>query len=416
VLGFCHAFEARELIIRAGSIPAAESSAVPIGEARERSALKLFLSYRRDDAAGWTGRLFDSLSATFDAGNIFMDVDSIPAGRMFEESIQRSVVNADVVLVIIGKNWAGAGEKGSRRIDQTGDFVRLEISTALENNKRMIPVLVDGVRPLLPEELPDDIKPLAASNAIELTHARWKYDTGRLIDAILDLDAIGRLVTSIRNATRYEALDSLQRIGEMMQGADAVARQRGFEMLQHVFCQPSTPAKAGTAPQDRAVRQAIWRCLRGLAVEPLAHCFANDELSGIDLYGVDFRGTQLKGLSFDGSFLVESDFSGADLEDASLRDCRIRNVNLTDARLDGADMTDADWFNSKGLTAEQLSVVKPGTLRLCATTVTEILESLPGDYAYPFSSWSRKLQQELHRTWKRAIPKTRVFFPGAHFN
>ena len=88
----------------------------------ERSALKLFLSYRRDDAAGWTGRLFDSLAATFEAGNIFMDVDSVPAGKAFAESIKRSILESDVVLAVTGKNWAGTGEKGNRRIDSTSSF------------------------------------------------------------------------------------------------------------------------------------------------------------------------------------------------------------------------------------------------------------------------------------------------------
>jgi hypothetical protein len=146
---------------------------VAIGGYKGHSALKLFLSYRRDGAAGWTGRLFDSLSAVFDANNIFMDVDSIPAGTPFEQLIQDSVVRADVILVVIGKNWVGATEKADRRIDRTSDYVRLEISTALKNRKRLIPVLVDSASPLQVEELPEDIAALAGRNAIELTHSRW---------------------------------------------------------------------------------------------------------------------------------------------------------------------------------------------------------------------------------------------------
>src|SRR5580658_5846830 len=115
-------------------------------DASERSDLKLFLSYRRDDSAGSTGRLFDSLSASFDPANIFMDVDSIPAGDMFNEVIRKAISDADVVLVIVGRNWEGIASDGLRRLDSPDDFVRSEIAVAIELHRRIIPVLVDGAR------------------------------------------------------------------------------------------------------------------------------------------------------------------------------------------------------------------------------------------------------------------------------
>ncbi len=330
-----------------------------------------------------------------------MDVDSIQPGRAFAESIRRSILESDVVLAVIGKNWSGRDDKGNRRIDARDDFVRLEIAAALENNKRVIPVLVDGARPPRREELPGDLAPLAAFNAIELTHSRWRYDTERLVEAILEMDDIARMIRSIQKATGYEALEMIRRIGKMAESADSSVRQRGFELLKPLFCQSSVAANRDSALQDRDVRQNLWRCMRALAVKPLQQYFPNGELAGIDLYGLDCRGASLKGVSFDRSFLVESDLSEANLENSSLCDCRIRNVNFTGARLDGADFTDADWFHATGLTAEQLAAVKPDTLRLCPPTVNAMIESLSDDYAYPFSSWSRKIQAELRNTWKR---------------
>jgi hypothetical protein len=64
-------------------------------------------------------------------------------------------------------------------------------------------------------------------------------------------------------------------------------------------------------------------------------------------------------------------------------------------------MTDADWFHARGLTAGQLSEVKAGTLRPFPTIVGAMLKTLSGDYAYPFSSWWGKIQQELYGTWNR---------------
>lgn len=144
-----------------------------MSEAKERSELRLFLNYRRDDSAGFTGRLFDSLSAVFNPANIFMDIDSIPAGVMFNKVVRQAIADADVVLVIMGRRWEGTAPDGSRRLDSRDDFVRSEVAAAIEMHKRIIPVLVDGAQPLPAGSLPADIAPLAFANAIELTHLRW---------------------------------------------------------------------------------------------------------------------------------------------------------------------------------------------------------------------------------------------------
>jgi hypothetical protein len=44
---------------------------------------EIFLSYRRADAAGTAGRLFDRLSQHFGTGQVFRDIDSIEAGDNF---------------------------------------------------------------------------------------------------------------------------------------------------------------------------------------------------------------------------------------------------------------------------------------------------------------------------------------------
>ena len=40
----------------------------------------IFISYRRDDSAGYAGRLYDRLAAHFGAGQVFMDVAGIELG------------------------------------------------------------------------------------------------------------------------------------------------------------------------------------------------------------------------------------------------------------------------------------------------------------------------------------------------
>jgi len=52
---------------------------------------KIFISYRRDDAAGYARAVNDALVRRFGADGVFIDVDDIHAGQPCSEVIQRSV-------------------------------------------------------------------------------------------------------------------------------------------------------------------------------------------------------------------------------------------------------------------------------------------------------------------------------------
>ena len=65
-----------------------------------RSAV--FISYRREDAAGHAGRLYDSLASRFRDDHVFMDVDTIRGGDVFSEAIDNALNASDVVVVLIG--------------------------------------------------------------------------------------------------------------------------------------------------------------------------------------------------------------------------------------------------------------------------------------------------------------------------
>ena len=58
---------------------------------------RIFISYRRDDSAGYAGRIFDRLSAHFGEEAIFMDVATIDAGLDFVAVLQDAVQSCDVL-------------------------------------------------------------------------------------------------------------------------------------------------------------------------------------------------------------------------------------------------------------------------------------------------------------------------------
>ena len=151
--------------------------AEPQGAAQTGSMAGIFISYRRDDASGHAGRLFDRLAARFGRDHVFMDVTDIAPGEDFSHVIETSVGSADVLLAVIGPQWLSVTDAGgARRIDAPSDMVRQEIAAGFQRRMRVIPVLVRGARMPRPEELPEGTKELARRQAVELTDSRWDSD------------------------------------------------------------------------------------------------------------------------------------------------------------------------------------------------------------------------------------------------
>ena len=99
-------------------------------------------------------------------------------------AIEEAVGKSDVFLAIIGREWETiTGEDGIRRIEQPGDFVRLEIGQALGRAVPIIPVLVEGASMPAEDGLPPELKALARINAYTVSHERFRQDVDGLITA-----------------------------------------------------------------------------------------------------------------------------------------------------------------------------------------------------------------------------------------
>src|SRR5258706_4667672 len=142
----------------------------------------VFISYRRQTAAGEARALFNDLVARLGRSAVFMDVDSISLGRDFRSELQTTLAACDVMLVIIDKDWAAAkDERGQVRLEDAGDFVRMEIEAGLKRDIAVTPVLVKGAQMPAAEELPAEIRNLAYRNGFELSHNRWESDVREMI-------------------------------------------------------------------------------------------------------------------------------------------------------------------------------------------------------------------------------------------
>lgn len=144
----------------------------------------VFICYRRDDADGYAGRIYDRLNSRF-PGRVFMDVTGIGPGADFTRVIQDRVGACHALIAVIGQEWLmKADEKSRRRLFRDDDYVRREIATALARNIPVIPVLVRGATMPSPESLPPDLAQLSFRNAIEITDPDFDHDVGRLIQGL----------------------------------------------------------------------------------------------------------------------------------------------------------------------------------------------------------------------------------------
>jgi hypothetical protein len=164
--------------------PGADDRSLPVRRIA-KSMSGIFISYRREDAAGHAGRLFDRLAQHFGRDQVFMDVAGIDPGVDFVEAIEQAVGSCGVLIVVIGKQWAQATDAaGRRRLEDDNDFVRLETATALKRNVRVIPLLVESAPLPSPESLPEDLRALTRRNAFELRDSRWEADIVLLTNAL----------------------------------------------------------------------------------------------------------------------------------------------------------------------------------------------------------------------------------------
>ena len=161
--------------------------------------MAIFISYRREDSAGYAGRLHEELAERFGAGEVFRDVDTLRAGQDFEDAIRRRLEQCHACVVMIGLGWLKAQNAvGQRRLGAAGDYVTMEIAEALgKPDVAVVPVLVGGATMPAPEDLPETLRPLARRHAFTARDETWEADMDRLA-AVLRPSAPGAAASASR--------------------------------------------------------------------------------------------------------------------------------------------------------------------------------------------------------------------------
>jgi branched-chain amino acid transport system substrate-binding protein len=145
---------------------------------------KIFISYRREDAADAAGRIRDWLVQTRRVAkeDVFMDVTGILPGADFMEVIEKKIAQCGAMIVLISPAWLN-------QIDtEAGKYLRAEAEAALRQagsrKLLIIPVMVGGAAMPSAEQLPESLRALTKRSGTPVRAASFDYDMGLVRKAL----------------------------------------------------------------------------------------------------------------------------------------------------------------------------------------------------------------------------------------
>lgn len=156
--------------------------AVVVWWRRNARRRRVFVSYRRATTQGHAGRIADHLGRVFGPTHVFRDVDSVSPGEDFIDAIDRRLAVCDAVVAVFGPGWAA-----DPRLREPDDYVRRELTRALDAGIPVIPVFVQDAAMPAPSELPEDLRKLSRTNAISIVDHLFSASVGALVKAIRQL-------------------------------------------------------------------------------------------------------------------------------------------------------------------------------------------------------------------------------------
>ena len=231
--------------------------------AGERKA-SVFISYRRQGGFLLAKYIYDKLRAT--GYDVFMDVHSLGAGE-FEHTTLREIAARDYFLLVL---TSGSLD----RMTQAEDWLRKELSQAVKHDRKVIPVLADGIKfddpgvRTLIKKLPAALRTLPSYNAIRMPEPEY-FDS-----------AMERLMSFLRTLA-----DATPR-GESTAGTSHADAQ---SVLQK-FAFPPARSLTGTdsrTPWSDLQTRLIGSDLGGVEAPPaeLPRRFSDFRLPGLNLLG-----------------------------------------------------------------------------------------------------------------------------------
>lgn len=182
--------------------------------------IKAFVNFRVGDDTGAAVLIDNTLCDAFGEDRVFRSSRSLGGGTVFQPTLVAEAESCAVMIVVIGERWL-ADDRGGRRIDEPGDWVRTEISLALANERPVIPVLTEA-RPKLTvdDKLPASIAGLIDRQYLRFHHRSAKLDLVGIVDAVRPhVVQHGQWIPGPAGALRLVKLGATQRSPDLKLGA-----------------------------------------------------------------------------------------------------------------------------------------------------------------------------------------------------
>jgi pterin-4a-carbinolamine dehydratase len=145
-------------------------------------AAEIFISYRRLDSAIFSQWLANQLRIAYGADCVFMDTESIRDADLWAAKIHAALTAASIVIVVIGRSWLSIRDEFERRrIDNPDDWVRRELELSLEQNKTIIPILIEDAKVPAREALPASVTRLVDIQSRGINAQNIAADMSRLV-------------------------------------------------------------------------------------------------------------------------------------------------------------------------------------------------------------------------------------------
>lgn len=165
----------------------------------ESVAQRIFLSYRRSDAAEQAIALKIVLERKLPEVSVFVDTASMNPSERWPDRLATELERSSAVVALIGPNWRFA-RNGADRFKDPEDWVLREVAYGLEHREgAFIPVLFNTNAVTAYDDLPLSLAAMPAIQSQELTPGgRWVQDADRLaslLARILGTARVGGLIT-----------------------------------------------------------------------------------------------------------------------------------------------------------------------------------------------------------------------------
>jgi TIR domain len=234
----------------------------------------LLICYRRADTRLIAGRIVDRLEAHFGKGSVFLDIEDTPAGVDFREHIELVIEQCDVLLALIGPQWAGPIGTSQPRIFDKTDSVRIEIEAALRRNIPIIPILIDRSPMPTPQQLPQSLKEFAFRNAVDIDPGRdFNIHMGRLLHRLEVIAGGGKEHPGGRRVSERPGLwaifDPDKRNRLLVATAMLLAAVSAFVAIKVMLALVATPRS--DLPRNQETASSIQTCNENINLDCLQH-------------------------------------------------------------------------------------------------------------------------------------------------